>query len=417
MDGAYLPRTADQSLKRLLSGFPAVLVVGPRATGKTTTALRQAQSVVRLDLPAEAAAFKADPDAALRGWEEPLLIDEWQVVPEVLGAIKRAVDADSRTGRFILTGSVRADLESPTWPGTGRIIRLPLLGLTGRELAGRASAISPLDVLAAGQLERFGRPDGAPDLPGYIDLALRGGFPDTALRDDEQERSIWLESYLDQLLTRDASQIANRDPNRMARYFEAIALNSAGIVADTTISEAAGINRKTADEYQALLVNLFVLDVVPAWVSNRLSRLVKATKRYLVDPALMGAALRVDVRAVMRDGNLIGRVLDTYVAAQLRAEAATSATRPRLYHLREKNGRREIDLLAEVGGGGIVAFEIKATAAPSRGDAKHLLWLRDELGERFRAGVVFHTGPATIQLDDRVAAIPIAGLWSAPAPE
>lgn len=95
-----------------MQALPAVLLIGPRATGKTTSARRRAASVVRLDRPGEAAAFSADPDAALSGMAEPVLLDEWQAVPSVLGAVKRAVDDDPRPGRFLLTGSVRADLDA-----------------------------------------------------------------------------------------------------------------------------------------------------------------------------------------------------------------------------------------------------------------------------------------------------------------
>src|SRR5579864_9851827 len=92
--GKYQPRVADALIRELLAAFPAVLLVGPRAVGKTTTALRWGRHVVRLDRPEEAGVFHADPDAALRGLPEPLVLDEWQAVPEVLGAVKRSVDAD-----------------------------------------------------------------------------------------------------------------------------------------------------------------------------------------------------------------------------------------------------------------------------------------------------------------------------------
>ena len=111
----YLPRLVDSVLRELLAELPAVLVVGPRAAGKTTTAARHAVSLVRLDRPAEAAAFHADPDAALASFDEPVVLDEWQEVPTVLGAVKRAVDTGPRPGRFLLTGSVRADIEAETW--------------------------------------------------------------------------------------------------------------------------------------------------------------------------------------------------------------------------------------------------------------------------------------------------------------
>ena len=126
----------------------------------------------------------------------------------------------------------------------------------------------------------------------------------------------------------------------MQRHFEALALNSASLAEQKTLYDAAGIDRGTADAYERLLINLLMLDLAPAWLTNRLSRLVKSPRRYLVDPSPIGAALRLDVAAVMRDGDLLGRMLDTLVAAQLRPELALSRARSRLYHVREKNWPR-----------------------------------------------------------------------------
>lgn len=409
---SYIPRIVDEELVGGLHEHPAILLVGPRAAGKTTTARRHVASVVRLDRPAEAAAFEADPDAALTRFDEPILLDEWQAVPGVLAAVKRAVDDDRRPGRFLLTGSVRADLEAETWPGTGRLVRIPMHTLSRRELVGAASGPNPIDVIAAGESLSLAVTGAPPSLPEYVEMALRGGFPEAAIELGGRGRERWLASYLEQLLTRDAIGLSGRDPARLARYFEVLALNSAGIVSNATIYGAANIDKKTADAYDRLLSDLFVLDIVPAWFTNRLARLVKTPKRYVADPSLVGAALRTDLDGVLRDGDLLGRMLDTFVAAQLRPELATSAARPRLFHLREKNGRHEIDLLAELGGDRVVAIEVKATAAPNRSDASHLEWMRDRLGQRFVAGIVFHTGPSAFALAEQITALPIAALWS-----
>lgn len=387
------------------------MLTGPRATGKTTTAARHAASIARLDRPREALTFQADPDAALSAYEEPVLLDEWQEAPSLLGAVKRAVDADSRPGRFILAGSVRADLETTTWPGTGRAVRMSMYGLTVRELEGRLDGDPFLDRLAAG--EDLAAEHNPPDLRGYVELALKSGFPDAALASSGHGRQQWLEGYVDQLLTRDAPASGQqRDPARLRRYLEAYALNSAGIVSDATLLRAAAINARTATAYEQLLTNMFVIEPLPAWSSNRLRRLSRSAKRYFVDAALPIATLGLDADAVLRDGDLLGRLLDTFVTAQLRAECASAETRPRLYHLREEHGRREVDLLAEVGGRDVIAFEVKATGTPDRSAARHLLWLRDRLGERFIGGVLFHTGLAVLDLDERVTAAPIAALWS-----
>ena len=407
----YLPRLVDGRLDALLAELPAIFLTGPRATGKTTTAARRAATIVRLDREAEAVAFRADPDAALRGPREPILLDEWQVVPGVLGAVKRAVDADPRPGRFLVTGSVRGDLDGDLWPGTGRLTRIPMYGMTVREQANSGLGSPFLDRVTAGA-DLVPAPE-TPDLRGYVELALHGGFPEPALRLGETARRAWLESYVDHLLTRDAEQVdGGRDPARLRRYLEAYALNTAGIVDERTLFDAAGINRKTAHAYERLLTNLQVVEALPAWTSSRLKRLVLMPKRHLVEPALAGAVLGLDVNLVLRSGDLLGRLLDSFVVAQLRAELAVSAVRPRLYHLRQQQGRIEVDLLAELAGGRLVAIEVKADAAPSPAAARHLATLRDLYPDAFVAGIVLHTGPRTYRLGDRLVAAPISSLWS-----
>ena len=407
---AYQPRLVDGLLADLLTELPALFITGPRATGKTTTAARLARSVVRLDREAEAIAFRADPDAALRGLPEPLLLDEWQVVPGVLGAVKRAVDARPDPGRFIVAGSVRGDLDGEVWPGTGRLTRIPLFGMTVREQLGLESFVPFFDRVQRGDVEPARE---TPDLRGYVELLLRSGFPEPALRQGVAARRRWLESYVDHLLTRDAEQVeGGRDPVRLRRYLEAFALNTAGIVEDRTLFEAAGINRKTALAYERLLVNLLVVDAVPAWTSNRLKRLVLSPKRYVVDSGLAAGVLGVDVDLVMRNGDLLGRLLDTFVAAQLRAELAVTRSRPRLHHVRQQQGRFEVDLLAELAGGRLVGLEIKADAAPTADSARHLAVLRDRYPDTFVAGIVLHTGPHAYRLGDRLLAVPISTLWA-----
>lgn len=407
---AYRPRLVDHLIAELLEQLPAIFIVGPRAAGKTTTAARHAQTVVRLDREAEAVAFRADPDAALRELAEPVLLDEWQLVPEVLGAVKRAVDHDARPGRFLITGSVRSELEGELWPGTGRLVRVSMYGMAVRELLGRTVHPPLIDRILRG--EPLDAAADSPDLRGYVELALRGGFPEPALHLGHGARERWLESYVDHLITRDATQVDTaRDPARLRRYLETYALNTAGVVDDRTLYDAAGINRKTAIAYERLLGNLLVVEATPAWTSNRLKRLVLSPKRYVLDPALASAVLRLDVAGVLRNGDLLGRLLDTFVAAQLRPELVISGSRPRLYHVRQQHGRYEVDLLAELAAGDVVAIEVKASSAPTPDAARHLIWLRDRLGEGFLGGVVLHTGPRAYRLAERIVAVPISTFW------
>jgi uncharacterized protein len=386
------------------------MLTGPRASGKTTTALRHAADTARLDRPREAIAFEADPDAALAARDTPLLIDEWQIVPEVLGAIKRAVDADSRPGQLVITGSLRSDLDDQTWPGTGRVVRVPVWPLTQRELSGRAHGPGLLDRILEAGIDAAAAPNEVPDLAEYLDLSVAGGFPSAALSPDPAYRRRWHASYLEQLVTRDAAGIdGGRDPVRLRRYLDVLAENTAGLPTETALWEASSLNRRTAEVYDRLLQALGVLDIVPAWATNRIKRLTQRGKRYLTDTGLTAAALRIDTHGLLQDGNLLGRILDAYVTMQIRSEVTASDLMPRLHHLRDRDGR-EIDLLLDYGRLGLIAIEIKASAAPTRADAAHLIWLRDQT-PGVRAGLILHTGPRTYRLHDGIAAIPISSLW------
>lgn len=407
---AYHPRFLDRLIPALLAEHPAVMVTGARAVGKTTTALRHAASVVRLDREAEAVAFRADPDAALRNRREPVLIDEWQAVPGVLGAVKRQVDSDPRRGRFLLTGSVGAEEDPRRWPGFGRVIRVEMVPLTVSERLRRTTRPF-LATMAAGDELHPARD--SPDLRGILEIALAGGFPEPALRAPRGASGRWYRNHAEQLVIRSPPGASNsHDRARLGRYLLACALHSAGTPTERTLHEAAGINRRTGAAYWRFLDALGVVRAVPAWASNRLRRLTRAPKRYLTDTGLLAGVARADGNAVLADGDLLGRVLDTFVWTQLRAEAAVAEPPPSLFHLREEQGRREVDLLAETAPGRVIGLEVKATSAPRPRDARHLAWLREELGDRFLGGAVLHTGPSCFELGERIVAAPISTLWA-----
>ena len=408
----YLPRLIDELLRELLAEVPAILVAGPRACGKTTSAQQFAASTLRLDKPDEAAATRADVDLAV-GADEPLLIDEWQFVPEILGAVKRAVDQDGRPARFLLTGSAAADLGPAGWAMTGRVVKVKMWGLTERELTGAISIPSLIDVLFNGEIASIGSPVDAPDLREYIERSLRGMLPPVALGVSDRIRQRRLAAYLDQITLRDIADLGERrDPRLIRMYLLAIAANTAGLPDHKVLFDAARIDRRTAHMYDSLLEGLFVTEQIPPWSSNRLSRLTRASKRHLVDPAYVGPLMGVDVRSVLRSADLMGRIIDTFVVAQIRPELEVCVPGVTMYHVRQEGGAHEIDLLLEAPDGRVVAIEVKAGSAPDRSDAKHLIWLRDQLGEQFVCGVVFHTGRKPFKLEERIHALPISVIWS-----
>jgi predicted AAA+ superfamily ATPase len=284
--------------------------------------------------------------------------------------------------------------------------------LSERELASDLSSRSFLDELFDEGPTSFRAPAEPCNLRHYVERALRGGFPEVATQPSKNLRGRWLAAYIDQLVARDATlHDERRDPVRLRRYLTAMANNTAGVVSDKTLNDAAGINRVTGVAYESLLELLFVTERLPAWHSNRLTRLTRRPKRYLVDPALLGPLVGVDERAALRNADLLGRIVDSFVVSQLRPELGISSLQPRLHHLRLDDGSREVDLIAEAPDGRIVAIEIKSTAAPEPRDAKHLEWLRHLMGDQFVCGVVLHTGPRPFSLGPRIHALPICSIW------
>jgi len=408
----YLPRLLDGLLDEMVAAHPAVLVTGPRACGKTTSAARLARTIVRLDDPDQADVFKVSPDAALRALTDfPVLLDEWQMAPELLGAVKRAVDNQPGPGRFILSGSVEARMGTTTVAGTGRLVELAMTPLTVREQQRGRTRDPFLTRLAAGDDLAPGGPK-VPDLLDYIEFALAGGFPEPLIQLDAAGRSRWNRSYISLLLGRDLRSWGfDADAPRLNRYMAAYAAVSGTATDHATIYRAADTTKPTGDRYERLLEALYLAEAIPPWRTNRLKRLVQQPKRVLADTGLWGALIEADARDVISNSGLLGRLIETFVINQLRAERPLTGGRP-LFHLRTEGGRREVDLFAQVGYERFVALEIKAGGSVTRGDARHLIWLRDELGDAFVRGAVLHTGRNTFELDDRILAVPICAIWT-----
>ncbi len=405
------PRFIQPRLAEALADTPVVLIHGPRQCGKTTLA-RQVGDVAgygyfTFDDDALRAAATADPTGFIAGMPTRAVLDEIQRVPELFTAIKVAVDRDRQPGRFILTGSANVPL-APRLADSlaGRIEMLRLHPLSRAELAGADAGV--LDTLFSGQMrpapgERLGA--------GLAEIIAAGGYPAALARSTARRRAIWYRDYLETLVQRDVRDLARiHSLDALPRLLTLAAGQTARLINVADLAAPFRLSRPTIRDYVTLLERLFLLESLPAWHSNRLSRLIKTPKLHLTDTGLACALLGVDAQALWKDRALFGQLLETFVCQELRRAASWHETPVRFFHFRDKDGV-EVDLVLERTGGQLAGVEIKAAATVTAADFKGLQKLRDAVGERFAAGVVFYDGEMTLPFGDRLSAVPVRALW------
>lgn len=308
---------------------------------------------------------------------------------------------------FLLTGS--ADLLTlPTIADAlpGRVEYLRLWPFSQAELLGVRSSF--VDLVFSGRFPRVtkapaGRRSIAPSL-------LRGGYPE-AQGQTARGLTRFFESYVDSLLSRDLTDVANvREPAKVSDVLQMLAARSGAILSIDGIARDLGISRVTVEKHLAILERLFLVRRVRAWHRNLGAKLVKSPKVHVVDSGLLAHLIGADEARLVDDGGVAGAVLESFVAMELVRLAELCDRPPLIHHYRDQR-QREVDVVLERRSGEVVGVEVKAGASPDGDDFAGLRHLRDTLGERFKAGVLLYTGSQTIPFGDRIAAVPVSGLW------
>lgn len=417
----YRPRVVDRELDDLLSALPAVAVDGAKSVGKTATASRRADQVVNLDDPFQLVLLQAD-----LTWLDTLpgtvLLDEWQRHPAVWDHVRRAVDADARAGRFLLTGSA-SPTDAKVHSGAGRIVRLRMRPMALSERGLVPPTVSLGDLLSGTRPKLAGQSPLA--LAGYVEEILASGFPGIRTLTGRARRA-QLTGYLQRVVDRDFPELGHqvRRPETLRAWLAAYAAATATTTSYNALLEAATAGhgdkpaKTTTIAYRDTLAHLWLLDPVPGWTPGlgHLGRLGQAPKHHLVDPALAATLLGVDASklmtgaaagpAVPRDGTLLGALFESLVTLSVRVYAQLHEAQ--VSHLRLHDGRHEVDLIVERPDGAVVAMEVKLGGVIGDDDVKHLHWLRDRLGDRLLDAVVISTGPTAYRRPDGVAVVPAA---------
>ncbi len=417
----YSPRIIDGELEELFASLPAVVIEGAKAVGKTTTASRLAATTHALDQPALRSLAQADPDRLLDD-PPPVLIDEWQRVPEIWDLVRRRVDAGAPRGQFLLTGSV-TPADPPTHSGAARIVSLRMRPLSLAERSGERPTVSISELLSGARAAITGRSGW--DLERYAREILRSGFPGLRELDGRPLRA-QLEGYLRRIVDRDFPDEVGRrvrNPPALRRWMAAYAAASSTTASFETIRDAATAGqtekpaKTTVGPYRDALERLWIVDPVPAWVPTRahIRRLAMPPKHQLVDPALAARLLGLDTEALLRgsavgppiprDGTLLGALFESLVTLSVRVYSQ-AAEAERVSHLRTRAGEHEVDLIVERGDGRFVAIEVKLARDVDDADVKHLRWLGERAGAELLDAAVITTGADAYRRPDGIGVIP-----------
>ena len=424
----YQPRITDSELGELLGGLPAISIEGPRAIGKTRTALQHANTVYPLDDPEVLEAVRSTPRMITDG-EPPILIDEWQRYPPSWDIVRRAVDEEFSPGRFILTGSARPEIR-PVHSGAGRIITLRMWTTSLAErLSYRQGGHRPY--VSLGSLLTGERPeiDVGADLTveDYAEEIVAGGFP-AWQQIRGRAHQMLVDGYLHLVAEHDLPLAGYRvrNPASLRRWLTAYAAATSTVASYEAIRDAAtsGEGNKPAKTttlaYRDTMEAMWVLEPLPAWlpVGSHLSRLKRGPKHHLADPALAARLLNatkeslLDGHPVMASGpnkgprTLLGALFESLVTHDLRIYAQPANAR--VFHMRTWKDQQEVDLIVEHGNG-VLAVEVKLGTEVTRRDTRHLRWLRDRLGPGLIDAMVVTTGRRAYRRADGIAVVP-AGL-------
>jgi predicted AAA+ superfamily ATPase len=249
------------------------------------------------------------------------------------------------------------------------------------------------------------------DRSELVERIVRGGFPEAVSLDPGGPRERWMTDYIVRIVERDVPRIAEiADRLAVPRLLRALGARSMRLLNLSEIGRLTEIKRATLDRYVALLVASFLVRLIPAWSYDTARRSIKRPKPVLADTGLLCHLLRVDAQRLIEDPNLVGPLLESFVANEFMRQATWCSGHIELLHY--GTATDEVDLVLEDSRGRLVGIEVKATTSPTMADFSGLRALADAAGGAFHRGVLLHTGTVTVPFGEGMWAMPVSALWS-----
>ncbi|MBI3098216.1 MAG: ATP-binding protein [Planctomycetes bacterium] len=402
----------------MMKTFPVVAVTGPRQAGKTTLVrslpLADSRRYVTFDDLESLDRARRDPHGLVEGGE-PLTLDEVQRVPDLLLAIKMAVDTRRRPGQFLLTGSANLLLMRQIAESlTGRAVYLHLWPLTESEKKGQpdpgpwSELLTAEDATAALTLLRK-RSSHEGKKETHI---LTGGYPRAALADDDASRTAWFDGYVTTYLERDLREVSAISALPDFRRLMGLAAHRVGqILNQAELGRDAALPQPTAHRYLNLLETTFQIVRIPPYASRGTKRLVKAPKVYWCDPGLAAHLAGLPTAAAVRSSSIYGALVENHVLLHLLAWRETATPRPQILHWRNASGA-EVDFLIEAFPR-LLPVEVKATRRLSSADGRSMEAFFAEHGRSSPFGLILHDGLEAYRFSPRIVAAPFSLLFGA----
>ncbi|MEN8237229.1 MAG: ATP-binding protein [Pseudomonadota bacterium] len=405
------PRWQKKLVLEAMKTRRVVLLSGIRQCGKTTLArdlMDNEMEYRTLDDVGLRKAAENDPQAFVKRIDRPLIIDEVQRVPDLLLAIKMAVDEDTRPGQYLLTGSTNIQsIPSVRESLAGRITKLRLRPLSQGEL----HEISHTFLKRAFRQE-LKTPEQHYDRDALIDAASVGGFPEARLLEDHAQRG-WHKDYIESILDRDLQDITKiRDQDAMRELVNVTAAWSSKFINLNAIGSHLSIRSATLRSYLNALEALYIIDRVRPWTKTDYDRVGKADKLFFADSGLMFSLLDWHKDQVRFDSYRLGKLIETFAYNELSAHVDADRDQYTLKHYRDRQ-QREIDFMIERNDGALLMIEVKAGSNIANKDFKHMRWFKENIApDRSCVGLVLHTGKHAASFGDDMWMVPFGALWT-----